>query len=124
MGAWQQALRELRSEYAAESRPKLAYIVRLLERIAEDAADRPALEDLLRRFHGMAGSGTTYGFPQVSALATDGERTCVDLIREAATPKPADLERLRALVNGTEAQFNAPPTDAAEEGIAGITPAA
>ena len=124
MGAWQQALRELRSEYAAESRPKLAYIVRLLERIAEDATDRPALEDLLRRFHGMAGSGTTYGFPQVSALATDGERTCVDLIREAATPKPADLERLRALVNGIEAQFNAPPSDAAEEGIAGISPAA
>ena len=46
MGAWQQALRELRSEYAAESRPKLAYIVRLLERISEDAADRPALEDV------------------------------------------------------------------------------
>lgn len=122
MGAWQQALRELRSEYAAESRPKLAYIVRLLERISEDAADRPALEDLHRRFHAMSGSGTTYGFPQVSALATEGERSCATMIREAAMPAPADLERLRALVAGIDAQFNAPAAEAPDEGVAGVSP--
>ena len=46
-GRLAQALRELRVEYVRpKSRPKLAYIVRLLEALPSDAADRDALQDL------------------------------------------------------------------------------
>ncbi len=122
MGAWRQALSELRAEYVSESRPKLGEIATRLERLADEPADRQALEELQRSFQALAGSGATYGFPQVSALGSEGERACGALVREAASPKPADLEHFRELHAGLTAQFDMPLADPADEAVARVMP--
>ena len=104
MAAWRQVLSELR----AESQASLTEIGRLIEQLAKEPSDRLALGDLQRRFHALAGSAAPHGLPQLRAFATEGERACAALAREAATPRPASLERLRELLAGLAAQLSAP----------------
>lgn len=56
-----------------------------------DVLDDDAREQLARHFHALSGLGATYGYPQISELGEEGERTndparwreLVDAIRDA-----------------------------------------
>lgn len=50
------------------------YEVLVRETHAETA--RPALHEMVRGFHSLAGIGGTYGFPHITDLGTIGELTC------------------------------------------------
>ncbi len=116
MDAWSEALRELRGEYVASAKPKLQEATQLLGHLSTDPADRQALGDLLRRFHGFAGSGTTYGFPVVSENGIEAERECQKALDAGAGLTPSQLEHLRGLLSGIRNQFEtgAPSPAAAE----------
>ncbi|HXE57280.1 MAG TPA: Hpt domain-containing protein, partial [Gemmatimonadales bacterium] len=67
-----EALRELRAEYLAEAGARLAELRRDL---AAYAAGEPGAADSLKtRLHRLAGSGGSYGFPEISRIARDLER--------------------------------------------------
>ena len=40
-----------------------------------DALDDDARETIARHFHALSGLGATYGYPQISELGDEGERT-------------------------------------------------
>jgi len=104
--SWEDTLKELRVEYIRESRDKLEDVERLLARLSTAVTDDGALQALLRRFHGFAGSGATYGFPQVSTLGLEGERVCRESL-ESGGASTAALARWMGLRDELKAQFSA-----------------
>lgn len=91
MNQWHDLLRDLRGPYIRESAVKLEDAGSLIHALRADAGDADALSSLLRRFHGFAGSGATYGFPRVTELGREGESTCIAVQRANRVPTPDDL---------------------------------
>ena len=98
MQSWDDAFAELRVQFLREAGPRLDEIERLLGRLAGNPSDRETLRDLMRRFHGFAGSGSTYGFPTVTKLGLEGEQAMNRLLHEGAAAGPPDLDRGRRLL--------------------------
>jgi diguanylate cyclase (GGDEF)-like protein len=113
VSSWDETVRELRDQYLAEAQTKLDEIGAHLERLAADPRDAEALEELVRRFHGFAGSGTSYGFPGVTALGGEAE----DLLRprreRGEPPDAAELTRACELLGALRREL-AQPTGAAQ----------
>lgn len=70
-----------------------------LQAMLDLAASGSPMEDLERLLHRLAGSAGSYGLPEISVIAADGERVCCDeavprYVRIAAIA--AILEELRA----------------------------
>jgi diguanylate cyclase (GGDEF)-like protein len=91
---WEEMLRDLRREYLSGAGERLATLRDALAELEQDPADEPALQRALRCFHAFAGSGTTYGFPAVTARGSEGERRCLQLQRAGRAP---DVEERAAL---------------------------
>src|SRR5688572_10435391 len=113
MDSWEETLRDLRAGYLRESAAKLEGLAAAIDHLAADPEDDDLLNDLLRRFHAFAGSGRTYGFPQVSALGLTGETLCADLAQEGRHPAGPDFERFRGLVESLKTEFSDAGADAA-----------
>src|SRR5215470_6001658 len=99
METWEDTIAELRTDYVHDSLERAAEMERQLDHLERTPGDGPALEDLLRAFHGFAGSGTTYGFPEVTALGQEGERACTSLKTRRAAPAAVDLQKWQTLLN-------------------------
>ena len=54
----------------------------------------------MRFFHSLAGVGTSFGFPQVTALAKEGELECLALIHDKAAPTTTEIENWTSLIGG------------------------
>ena len=63
----------------------------------------------MRFFHGLAGVGTSFGFPRVTALAKEGELACLALIRDQAPPSASELENWRRLLGALTHELDAAP---------------
>ena len=122
MESWDDAVAELRAEYLREAAGRLEEIDRLLDALSRDGADEPSFRELLRRFHGFAGSGTTYGLPQITALGLEGERECAALLARAEAPTSKDLHHWHALLGQLRAALNGAGAPAGAPGVS--TPAA
>ena len=108
--SWEDSLRELRDEFVASSRERLDLMRAGAEALAQDPGDLAARAELRRHFHGLAGSGTTYGFPRITELGLDGERRL--LPPEAGPEAPLserEVSELRALVDAVRAALEAGP---------------
>ncbi len=79
-------LRELRRQYLADSTQRVEELRRIYVRLAR--GEQGALGELRQAFHRLAGSGGSYGFPQVSTRSREGERLAQRLAG-LATPAPA-----------------------------------
>ena len=97
--SWAEALQALRADYLRSSAAKLDAIARLIERL-EGRPSGTALQGLRTRFHGLRGSGLTYGFPAVSVLGGRGEEACRAVIQGDGTPSAGDFAEWRAVLDG------------------------
>ena len=95
---WEEAIQALRAEYLRNSAAKLDAIAGLIERL-EGRPYGEALGDLWTRFHGLSGSGLTYGFPAVSALGDRGEEACRAVIQAEGTPSAGDFAEWRSVLD-------------------------
>jgi HPt (histidine-containing phosphotransfer) domain-containing protein len=102
-------LRGLRRDYLAESAERMAELQGDLARLRGGAADAAAA--LKGRLHRLAGSGGSYGFPEVSAIAREAElwlgggpapETIVAKMEAAVARLEAEFERARTAVNGKQ----------------------
>ena len=98
MQSWDDAYSHLRASFVHEAAARLDQITSLLDALAANPADSTSFLELRRRFHAFAGAGTSYGFPDVTALGLRGERECAALIRQSASPGAEDLGRWRGIV--------------------------
>jgi diguanylate cyclase (GGDEF)-like protein len=104
MASWAETMQQLRTEYVREAQENLEVVDRLVERLEQDSSPK-ALPELTRRFHGLSGSGFTYGFPEVSVLGRRGETTCKKVAERGGAPQPADLGQWHAVVHGLRREF-------------------
>ncbi len=93
------ALRELRREYHAESPARVAELRRVLTSLA--GGDERAETELTVLCHRLAGSGGAYGFPTVSVTARTMER----LLQSEPHWTPARLAELEAGIREIEDAF-------------------
>jgi hypothetical protein len=100
-----EALHTLRREYVAEANENLGHIDRLISKMQTEPSG-PTLEHLYRRFLGLAGSGDTYGFPEVSRLGRQGEKLCGALLRTGRFASPSVLLACRAVLRSLQAEFD------------------
>jgi diguanylate cyclase (GGDEF)-like protein len=109
------ALAELRREYLFDAPGRLAELRK--DVAAFRAGETDAASSLLRRFHRLAGSGGSYGFPEISALAREGEKL---LSPGAPGSEISPVARLESLVDRLAASFD---TAARELGLPARGPA-
>ncbi len=98
-----QQLRALRKEYLADSTQRVEELRRIFVRLSR--GEQAALGELRQAFHRLAGSGGSYGFPQVSARSREGERLAQRLASLTAPIPPADLTTLGACVDAVAKAF-------------------
>lgn len=78
----QARLQQLRADYARRLPEKLAQIASQWDYLCAQPPGMASYEVLIREFHTLAGSGTSFGFPEVTRLARQLEQ------RLKATPDP------------------------------------
>ena len=95
------ALADLRREYLFDAPGRLAELRK--DMLAFRAGEPDAVGSLIRRFHKLAGSGGSYGFPEISEIARGGEGW---LRTESPSPGEVANVRLEELINRLAAAFD------------------
>jgi diguanylate cyclase (GGDEF)-like protein len=107
--SFEEALRDLRERFVRGSVERLERISQLLDMLEKEPADAGALRDLMIQFHGFAGAGSTYGFPGVSALGSEGERLCDALLKEKQSPQAREQDRWMSLLRSLRRELEREP---------------
>ena len=124
--SWRRTLRELRGQFAEGAGERLAAIDGALDRLLAKPEDSESLAEVRLRFHGLSGTGATFGFPRVSVLGMKGEHAC-DAVAEAARPPTSEeIRAWRDLVEEVREAFRAEagPAEGEPAGTAGPAAAA
>jgi diguanylate cyclase (GGDEF)-like protein len=108
--SFEEALRDLRERFVRGSVERLERIAQLLGVLEKEPADTAALRDLLIQFHGFSGAGSTYGFPGVSALGSEGERLCDALLKEKQFPQARDQDLWMSLLRSLRRELRGEPS--------------
>ncbi|HUG54736.1 MAG TPA: response regulator, partial [Vicinamibacteria bacterium] len=111
---------DLRAEFVRRSQARLEAAARLLARLREAPSDRQPLQGLMRFFHSLAGVGTTFGFPTVTAVAKEGELECLALLHDEAAPSTTELENWTSLLGALAHELAQHPAVAASPGVPGV----
>lgn len=91
-------MQSLRVRFRETAVERLQEMTAQLSMLESNPHDTPAMQQLARHFHGLAGLGATYGFPRVSELADEGEETILPLAKGGVPPPSALVARWRSLV--------------------------
>jgi diguanylate cyclase (GGDEF)-like protein len=105
---WEEELKALRAEFVEEGRVRITQMRQALGRLEAAPADPPLLQELLRAFHGFAGSGATYGFDEVSRIGRAAEGSCTACLREGRAPGVADFGHWRGWIEALERELDGP----------------
>jgi diguanylate cyclase (GGDEF)-like protein len=108
--SFQEALEGLRGRFVRGAAERLERIEALLDRLDADPADAGALRDLMIQFHGFSGAGSTYGFPRVSAVGSEGERLCDARLKERGTPSVRERQLWRSLLHALRTELEGRPS--------------
>lgn len=89
----QAVLNELRDKFAHELPGKIAFIEAGWARLRQQWDYSTTLE-LMENFHNLAGTGTTFGFPEVTRIARELEQTFLERVDHLEPPSPELKERI------------------------------
>jgi diguanylate cyclase (GGDEF)-like protein len=106
MQGWQETFGELKEQYVRRSSERISQIVDVLGQLIERPGDLEIVSQLGRHFHWLAGSGSMYGYAEVSHLGAEGEQFCAGLLRTKKAPTNNDLARLKQLLNTLASEFS------------------
>ncbi len=88
----------LRADYAAKLHGKLDGIKNLWHDIANGLAQAPAMEELVRAVHSLAGSGMVFGMPELGAAARKLELYLDPFLVSSSIPAPDTHGRVDELL--------------------------
>jgi diguanylate cyclase (GGDEF)-like protein len=122
MQDWDEVFAELRVLFVREAPARLDEIERALDLLARDPADTKTLRELMRSFHGFAGTGGTYDLPELTTVGRAGELSCGEVLARGAAPGADDLLRWRAVLASLRAALAKGPGEE-PSGPAPVVPA-
>ena len=99
------ALEELREKFIRNSAGRLEDLASLIQLLAAAPADHAALDELMRKLHGLAGLGSTFGFVGVTTVARHAEIECQQLLSEGGIASPEMIEMLRESLEALRNEF-------------------
>jgi len=105
--SWRRTFRELRGQFADGAEERLLAIDRALDRLKENPEDSKSLAEVHMRFHGLSGTGATFGFPRVSVLGVEGEHATEAVQEARRAPTVAEIGGWRRLVEEVRGEFRA-----------------
>jgi diguanylate cyclase (GGDEF)-like protein len=105
--SWRRTFRELRAQFADGAEERLRAIDAALDRLLVEPGDAESLSELRVRFHGLSGTGATFGFPRVSVLGVEGEHACDAVLEAGRTPASEEIRAWRRLVQQVREEFRA-----------------
>jgi diguanylate cyclase (GGDEF)-like protein len=105
--SWRRTFRELRGQFAEGAEERLAAIGGALDRLIAKPEDRESLAEVRLRFHGLSGTGATFGFPRVSVLGMQGEHACDAVLAAGRPPTAEEIRSWRRLVQDVRDEFRA-----------------
>lgn len=123
---WDHEIERLRGEFLIGAQRRLDQGHALIARLpAHDG--RAHVEQLRGVFHDLAGTGASFGFPEVSSLALEGEKLCTHSLRGERPFSAAQTDACRDLLVALGARLAAPPLPfdrpaATPEPVAGPAP--
>jgi diguanylate cyclase (GGDEF)-like protein len=120
--SWLRSFRELREQFAEGAGERLAAIDAALDRLLVEPGDAESLSELRVRFHGLSGTGATFGFPRVSVLGVEGEHACDAVVEAGRPPTSEEIRAWRRLVQEVREQFRADAAPAVEVSAGPATP--
>ncbi len=100
-----QALEELREKFIRNSAGRLEDLAALIQLLASTPADSGALDELMRKLHGLAGLGATFGFVGVTTIARHAEIECQRVLNESRITTPELVEMLGETLHALRAEF-------------------
>lgn len=103
--SWRRTFRELRGQFAEGAGERLAAIDGALDRLLAKPEDSESLAEVRLRFHGLSGTGATFGFPRVSALGAGGEGSCDAVVEAHRAPTLDEIGAWRRLVEDVRREF-------------------
>lgn len=113
--SWRRTFRELRGQFAEGAGERLLAIDGALDRLLARPEDRESLAEVRLRFHGLSGTGATFGFPRVSVLGMQGEHACDAVAEAARSPTSEEIRTWRELVEEVREAFRAEAAPAEKE---------
>jgi diguanylate cyclase (GGDEF)-like protein len=114
---------ELRAQFVRRSESRIEAAALLLALLRDTPVERQHLQELMRFFHSLAGVGTSFGFPQVTAIAKEGELECLALLHDEAPPSATEIENWTRLLGALAHELSQHPpasTSAAGTAAAGM----
>jgi chemotaxis protein histidine kinase CheA len=94
------ALKQLRREYVADSPARL---LELRKDVSAFRAGEPdAIKSLIVRFHRLAGSGGSYGFPDISEIGREMERW----LKQSPAPRSDEAAKLDDAIDRLAQSFD------------------
>ena len=103
--SWEEEFNTLVAEFVESAETRLAAFRVALDRLNQAPESTPALTELKRHFHRLAGTGLTFGFAELSALASQGEELVDERLRAGQTTSSDDLARYRTLIDALDNGF-------------------
>jgi diguanylate cyclase (GGDEF)-like protein len=103
---------ELRAQFVRRSEKKIEDAARLLALMRQPQPDPAHLQELMRFFHSLAGVGTSFGFPQITALAKEGELECLALLHDNSSPSATEIENWTSLLGALAHELSKHPAAA------------
>lgn len=103
--SWEEEFNTLVAEFVESAETRLAAFRTALDRLNAAPESTPALQELKRHFHRLAGTGLTFGFAELSALASQGEELVDERLRAGLTTSVDDLARYRTLIDALDNGF-------------------
>ena len=96
---------QLREQYVSKTLESLATTSAVLHSISSKSATDSALQHIRTFFHDVARSARTYGFPQATVLALQGEYDCDLLIRRKQPPTKTDVDKWNSFLEALAREF-------------------
>lgn len=110
MQGWQETFSELKEQYIKRSSERLSKIVDMIGLLVQQPSNPGVISQLGRQFHWLSGSGTMYGFEEVSRLGVEGEQFCETLLKSKQKAVDADVTRLKHILNTLVTEFARQPS--------------
>lgn len=116
MQAWQASFNQLKEQFQQRLAERLDKANELVALLVQRPGDAEIVTQLSRLFHWLKGSGTMYGYPQITALGAEAESYCNARLRSGLVLTVDDVEKLKNFLNEISAQFRA-PTEAPKDTV-------
>lgn len=95
---WNDQFAAMRAQFLNRAKDRLAGLDKAIDDWEKKTDDPDLLMKVYKDFHWLSGVGGTYQLPEISALGSNGEEICLDLIDRKREPTKEDPQRLREIM--------------------------